>query len=219
MFSRERRIIRAEWLDTAAPAAAEAGVRDLIRINRRLGGRQILRKTFTNLVRRSEPFSVLDVGAASGDTSRALRTAFARCMVVSVDRDPLHLHAAPAPRAAADAFRLPFPPDSFDFVACSLFLHHFPDGEIIELIGSFRRVARRAVVVFDVERHPVAYHFIPATRRLFGWHEITVHDAPASVQAGFTAEELEALVRAAGGNGAVVRKHRPWFRLSAVVPA
>ncbi len=219
MFSRERRIIGAEWLDTAEPAAADASLRDLTRINRWLGGHRIIRKIFANLVQRSEPFSVLDVGAASGDASSVLAGAFPRCTVVSLDRDPLHLRRAPAPRVAADAFRLPFPQAGFDFVFCSLFLHHFEDAVVVELIGAFRRIARRAVVVIDLERHPVAHDFIPATRKLFRWHEITVNDAAASVQAAFTAEDFQALARAAGGSSVVVRKHRPWYRLSAVIRA
>lgn len=139
--------------------------------------------------------------------------------MTSVDFCPLHLGRAQPPRVAADAFRLPFPNKSFDFVVCSLLLHQFGDAQIIELIRAFRGIARRALVVLDLERHPLPYYFLPATRWLFRWQELTVHDGRISVEAGFRASELAALARAAGGAGFTVRKHRPWFRLSLVLPA
>jgi hypothetical protein len=80
-----------------------------------------------------------------------------------------------------------------------------------------RRVARRALIVLDLERHPLAHCFLPMTKRLFGWSPLTVHDGPVSVAAAFRPAELAALVRAAGADSAIVERHRPWFRISAVV--
>jgi hypothetical protein len=122
-----------------------------------------------------------------------------------------------SPRVAADAFHLPFLPKAFDFVLCSSLLHHFPDSEVIKLAAGLRRVARRALIVLDLERHPLAYGFLPMTKRLFGWSPLTVHDGPVSVAAAFRPAELAALVRASGADSTIVHRHRPWFRISAVV--
>jgi ubiquinone/menaquinone biosynthesis C-methylase UbiE len=162
---------------------------------------------------------VLDVGAASGDMGACLRREFPLCSVVSLDRKPLHMRRASPPRIAADAFRLPFPPRSFDFITSSLVLHHYREEEIVALIAGWRAAARQAVIVLDLERHPLAYHFLPLTRWLFRWTDMTVHDGCASVEAGFHADELAALAREAGARDAVVRRHMPWFRISAVIPA
>jgi SAM-dependent methyltransferase len=170
-------------------------------------------------VRPAERFSVLDVGAGSGATGAALRRAWPGCRVTSLDRRPLHLARAVAPRVAADAFRLPFPDRSFDFVLCSLFLHHFPDADAAGLLAQFRCLARCCAVVIDLERHPLAYYFLPATRRLLRWHAVTLHDGPISVEAGFYPAELEALARAAGAREFTVRRHHPWRRLSLVMHA
>ena len=99
---------------------------------------------------------------------------------------------------AGDAFRLPFRPGSFDYVFCSLFLHHFQDKEVVRLLRDFGEVARKAVLVIDLERNPIPYYFIAWSRPLLGWDPVTVHDGAISVEAAFHRKELEDLARQAG---------------------
>jgi hypothetical protein len=212
-FTSSRRIIRHEILDEQTPEAAEKSLRDLVRINRYLGGHEASRKALRS-VAPDGPFTLLDVGAASGDTGEAIRTAFPGARVTSLDYKPHHLRRALQPKLAADAFRLPVRPRSFDFVHCSLFLHHFEDRAIIDLLRGFREAARVAVIVNDLERHAVAYHFLPATAWLFGWDPITVHDGPISVQAAFTANELRDLASKAGLRHVTMQAHHPAFRIT-----
>jgi ubiquinone/menaquinone biosynthesis C-methylase UbiE len=136
--------------------------------------------------------------------------------VTSLDYNGDHLAQAAEPKLVADAFRLPFRPASFDFVFSSLFLHHFSNDQVMELLRSFGSVARRAVLAIDLERGPLAYRFLPSTRWLFEWHDITINDGQISVAAAFTKDELQALAERAGFSGARVRVHRPWSRLSLV---
>jgi 2-polyprenyl-3-methyl-5-hydroxy-6-metoxy-1,4-benzoquinol methylase len=206
-------------MDSSDPETTARCLGDLTRLNALLGGHRILRGVMRQMVSRDERFTVLDVGAASGDMGAALSKHFRSAVVTSLDRRELHLRSGRGQRVAADAFHLPFRPRSFDFVICSLFLHHFENARITELLAQMRTAARRAVVVLDLERHPLAYYFLPATRYLLGWHEVTVSDGCISVEAGFRRRELAALARAAGADRPRVRKHRPWFRLSLVMAA
>jgi hypothetical protein len=209
------RNIGVEILDQADDQKAERNLADLVRINRYFGGHAITVNLLRS-VRASGRFTLLDVGAASGDHARAVRRAFPQATVVSADHLVRNLAAAPDPRVAADAFRLPFAHGAFDYVFCSLFLHHFRDQEVTELLASFHRTARKALIVVDLQRHVLARHFLPATNWLFGWNDITLADGPTSVQAGFTAQELQKVAAGLGLAGARVRTHRPWFRLSLV---
>ncbi len=214
----EQRLIVHEMLDHASPEDARRCLQDLERINRYFGGFSILKKVIGGLAHREEKFSLLDVGAGAGDTGAALQRSHPRCEVVSLDRQHVHVSQARPPRLVADAFQLPFAPASFDFVFTSLFLHHFTDEQVVDLLTNFKRVARRAVLAIDLERGPLAFRFLPATRWLFDWHRISVHDGQISVQAAFKSAELLALATRAGLSRARVSVHRPWARLSLVAP-
>jgi ubiquinone/menaquinone biosynthesis C-methylase UbiE len=209
------RVIVPEVMDSATDEVVAINLRDIGSINRWFGGHRVTRQAFRGLTK-PKRFTVLDVGAASGDNGKAIRRTWPEATVTSLDWHSRNLAQAEGPRVVADAFRLPFGPGAFDYVFCSLFLHHFADEEVVKLLAAFARVARRGVVVNDLERHGVAHKFLPATRWLFGWHAVTLHDGPVSVQAAFTPAELAHLALAAGLSEARVSRHLPWFRLSMV---
>src|SRR5260370_8561909 len=213
------RALQPELLECAGPEPADRNLRDIARINRWFGGHNVLLRLMRDLVDSHENFSLLDVGAGSGDMGRCMLRHFPNAKVVSLDHREFHLRDAVSPRVVADALHLPFRKQSFAFFLCPSFLHHFPDCKVVEMIGSLRHFARRALLLLDLERHPLAYRFLPVTKRIFGWSPLTLHDGPVSVASAFRLEELVSLARAAGSNAVVGRKHRPWFRLSVVVPA
>ena len=211
-----KRVIKPEVLDHLPPEEARPNLADLTRINRSFGGHSVILKTLPLVARPEESFSLLDIGAASGDTGRAIQAAFPHCCVTSFDYNATNIERAPQPKVIGNAFALPFAPDSFDYVLCSLFLHHFQDEQVIALLRSFYALARRALLVFDLERSVVPYLFLPATRYLFDWKPITVRDGMISVRASFTQEELRMLAEKAGLRNCETAVHRPAFRISLV---
>lgn len=214
MFS--KRVIQPELLDHAPPAEARTNLAQIVRLNQHFGGHAVLRKTLGQVVNGHSNFSLLDIGAASGDTARLITQLYPEASVTSLDLSAINLADAPQPKLIADAFDLPFKPASFDYVFCSLFLHHFGDAQVSDLLAGFYRVARRALLVSDLERHVCSYLFFPATRLLFGWTPITMHDGMTSVRAAFRAGELRRLTENAGIANAEVTVHRPAFRISVV---
>jgi SAM-dependent methyltransferase len=211
-----KRVIKPELMDHLPAEEARRTLADLVRINRRFGGQSVLRKALAQVAQAQEDFTVLDVGAASGDAARLILKLFPRASVTSLDCNAVNLEGAPHPKLLADAFHLPFARESFDLVLSSLFLHHFEDAQVTALLESFYAVARRAMVICDLERHILPYLFLPATKYLFGWEQITVHDGVISVRASFRVEELIKLASRAGIEGAQVRAHRPAFRISLI---
>jgi hypothetical protein len=210
------RVIEPELMDEAEPATARACLENLIRINRYFGGHTSVIKLLERAGCKQGAFTLLDVGAASGDSSRVVKAAYPEATVVNLDRNAVNLEGSPHPKLLADAFQLPFPPRSFDYVFSSLFLHHFRDEQIVMLLRGFGQIARRAVLILDLERHLAPYLFLPATKPFFGWHWMTIHDGKISVRAALTAAELTSLAKRAGIAEVEVTTHRPAFRLSMV---
>lgn len=216
MHCRGPRVLLPELLDHAPPDVTRQNLSELVLINKYLGGHRILLDRLSEFVSPSDSFTLLDVGAASGDMAKEAAARFPKISAVNLDYRALHLENASFARVAADAFRMPFAPLSFDFVHCSLFLHHFTDEQVVRLLANFWELTRRAVIVQDLERHPLAYYFLPATKWLFRWSDIVLHDGPISVEAAFRREELLNLAREAGLPHPSARLHRPAFRISMV---
>jgi ubiquinone/menaquinone biosynthesis C-methylase UbiE len=212
----QTRVIKPELLDHAEPEEARKNLADLVRINSNFGGHSTIRKLVGTTVEPGEAFTLLDIGAASGDTARVIARAFPDAFITCADYNAVNLSAAPKPKVVADAFRLPFAERSFDFVLCSLFLHHFEDSQVVELLRGMYRLARKAILVCDLERHVLPYLFLPATRALFRWQRITLHDGPISVRAAFRKQELAELAGKAGISRIQTRIYRPAFRITLV---
>lgn len=216
IHARGGRLLVREILDDAPDEEAQQNLRELTRINRWFGGHRVLRGSLRQLYAADAAFSMLDVGAATGDVARTVKKAFPQSQVTCLDWQTRNLRFAPHPKVAGNAFALPFDDGAFDVVHCALFLHHFTDEQVVELLAKMKRCARQAVVLQDLERHPLAYYFLPATAWLLRWSSLVLHDGPISVEAAFHAEELEALARRAGLAQGQVERHWPWFRLSLV---
>jgi 2-polyprenyl-3-methyl-5-hydroxy-6-metoxy-1,4-benzoquinol methylase len=193
--------------DPAAPRELRRGeLENLCALNRYLGGYRCAAKELRRLIRqhRLKEFSLLDVGAGSADIASGIarwaRSKGLWAKITALDLDPLAVEIA-ADRARrreiavvrADAAAPPFRPLSFDFVLASQFLHHFSEEKIVELLGTWSKLARRAMIVSDLLRHPLAYHGVRLLTRLFTRNVMTSTDAPLSVARAFTLEEWRAL--------------------------
>src|SRR5438874_1314712 len=107
------RLIRPEILDDLPLDQKRNSLRDLTRLNQQ-SGRRPLRRLLEQAVPRSGPFTLLDVGAASGDMGSYIGRLYPGARVTSLDYKPEHLAQAPQTRVVADAFRLPFSSNTFD---------------------------------------------------------------------------------------------------------
>ena len=224
-----------EWMDRSdnAPADLTHVLDDIRLVNRFLRGSNTIVaavRPFLQALREGETLRVLDVGTGGADLPLDLVAEAKRLRrsihIVAVDRDPITLDYARRKTAgtpeievlAADAFELPFPPTSFDLVTASMFLHHFREEDAVRLLAGFRRLAKGAVLINDLERHFISWAFISLAARITRRHPMFVHDSALSVLRGFTKGELAGLARRAGSLDATVRKRIP-YRLLLTIPA
>jgi 2-polyprenyl-3-methyl-5-hydroxy-6-metoxy-1,4-benzoquinol methylase len=170
-----------------------------------------------------EPLQILDLATGSGDIPRALaRRGGNRLRLTGVDISPgavsqANLAAPPNVRfLAADLFDPAaagqIPPA--DIVICSLFLHHLAEPQILDLLRRMKRLARRRVIVSDLERSPLAWWGVWLAARAVSRSPVVHVDSALSVGAGFRREELADLFARAGLANARVRRVFP-FRLNA----
>ncbi len=208
-----KRLVTPELMDNdaATPAEVQQTLADLRRINRWFGGIRTTRHMLEKVIARSPAhgaFTVLDVGAGSGDVSlsaaRQLRPR-ARIEVTLMDRMTAHLPRNGTAEVAGDALSLPFLDGSFDLVTCSLLVHHFEREQIVRFINQAVRVARIAVLLNDLRREPIHLALMYAGYPLFG--RLTMHDGLASVRRAYTPRELAAIVRDSNAASVEIENH------------
>lgn len=205
-----RRITSPEWLDddVGTPEEIRRSFDDLWRINRWLGGVSGCLRLLDRYIARtgSHHVRILDVGAGDARLAAQLQGELSKRSLsaefVALDRRLSHLNNGNQPpgglwRVAGDALELPFRRESFDVVMCNLFFHHFSDERAMEMLRQLAAVAAGAVLMNDLERHPLPYFFIRYALP-FARSRVTRHDGAASVRQAYTREELGALVRQAG---------------------
>jgi SAM-dependent methyltransferase len=213
-----RRSQEKELLDEDVPAEEVAkSLGDIRLVNAYLGGWRSLRRAVLPLCDGIARPRLLDVGCGSADLPARLLRERPGLRVVGLDRKLLHVRLAPPElgRVVADVNALPFAPGSFDVVTASLFLHHFDSGPAASVLRRLFELARRALVVNDLERSRVPYYFARAVFPCLFRSKISINDGMVSIQRAFTRAELRELFAAAGIARVDVRAAFP-YRLLAV---
>ncbi len=222
------RSLKLERIDTGdyTPEEYDRFLREIGFINRVLGDNRALKKTLLREIENenSAHFSVLDVGAGSGELLRAVaesaRKTNRKTRLVGLELNARSAKAiletsknyAKIEAVRADAFSLPFADNSFDYAICSLFTHHFIDENVIEILREMKRVARRRIFVIDLHRHRAAYYSYKLFCRAFRISRLVREDGSLSVLRGFAPDELKIIGEKAGLENVSVKRIAP-FRL------
>jgi len=208
------RTVTEEILDSDECPAFERdrSLRDLCRINRWFGGVATTRSLIERVgaTTGGKRFTVLEVGSGFGEVPKLASEQLARrgieIEVTMLDR--LHSHLLPGKRSVvADALALPFRDNSFDLITCSLFAHHLEPSELEHFGREGLRVARRALLINDLVRHPVHLALVYAGFPLMKSH-VSRFDGVASVRRAYEPDEMrEILGRTASAEKIEVSRH------------
>ena len=104
------------------------------------------------------------------------------------------------------------PGGSYDYVIASLFLHHIPPASQAKTLKRLDGMARRGMILSDLERSQSGYWSVTALSRLIG-NRIVRNDGPLSVRRAFRPKELQSLA-AEAGLPYLKASREPFFRMS-----
>jgi SAM-dependent methyltransferase len=218
-----KRVVVQELLDTDAgtPREVEQSIADLRMFNRAFGGIHTVSSTLRRIAQQKDlkELSWVDVAGSEGFVAQAAGKELAQSGInlrtVVVDRAWSHMDPQ-RPSVCGDAMALPFADNSFDAVGCSLFLHHLEPDEIARFAAEALRVARHALLIHDLVRHPLhlalSYLGLPLYRS-----RITRHDAPASVRRAYTVDEIKAALRRAAPASSIEVRRFYLYRMGVIV--
>jgi 2-polyprenyl-3-methyl-5-hydroxy-6-metoxy-1,4-benzoquinol methylase len=209
-------------------------LRELDFINRWLGGNGItlegISKLITSPTRKINNLHLADMGCGSGDLLRLIQQSYQHSIpqlaLTGVDANPHitqfasgHLSRFPSITVrTANVFDAAFRKENFDVITATLFLHHFNEVALVDLLRSWKKQARLGIVINDLHRHPLAYYSIALLTRLFSRSSMVQYDAPLSVLRGFTRNEWVSILQKAG----ITRYSLNWkwaFRWQIIIPA
>ncbi len=202
----QQRSTELERLDTGDYTAKEYArwQREMKFIHAILGEQRALKNTLLQDIKTNgaKQYSVLDVGAGSGGLLRELKkwTSRDEAFLVGAELDGIAarlINDGTIAGVQCDALQLPFSARSFDYVLCSLLLHHLDDEPAVRLLREMARVAAKRIYVIDLNRHPTAFY----AYKFFGWpflQRFTLEDGALSILRSRTPNELLQLATNAG---------------------
>jgi ubiquinone/menaquinone biosynthesis C-methylase UbiE len=227
MFDEFRqRSVELEHLDKGDYTAEEyeGCIVELQRVNRWLGDASALRNSLLREIEKVglRSFSVVDVGAGSGELLRVIaewaRRGGRKTQLTGVELNARSARAIAEQSAQfseidgvrADALQLPFANNQFDYGICSLFTHHFKNLDVVAILRELSRVSSRGIYVIDLQRHPIAYYFYITIGRLFLHNRLIREDGALSILRSFKPKELASLAERAGLKEIEVTRRFPY---------
>jgi ubiquinone/menaquinone biosynthesis C-methylase UbiE len=222
----KRRSYKLENIDTGNYTGEEyeGCMVELRRVNRWLGDAHALRSTLFKRIEAESltDFSVLDVGAGSGELLRVtagwVRQTGRRLNAVGLELNERSARAMldesrdfpEISSVQGDALHLPFFDGEFDYVVCSLFTHHFVETQVVQILREMSRVARRSILVIDLHRHPIAYFLYTTVAKLVLHNRLIREDGALSILRSFKADELFDLAARAQLKAISIRRYFPY---------
>ena len=199
-----KRIVEPEILDTLSPDDPRAirSRRDLRRVNSWMRNHSIMADALKNSLNGRTPKQITELGAGDGNFLLSVAQKISsRSPNINVTLLDLQKNVSIETLAAfsklgwhaeavvADVFD--WPQTSGEIVIANLFLHHFENERLTELL---RVISKRAKLFVAIEpRRASLPLFFSRLLWAIGCNGVTRHDAVVSVRAGFSGKELSAL--------------------------
>jgi hypothetical protein len=194
------RIVKPEILDSLPPDDFRAirSRRDLRRVNRWMRNHTIMAKALKENFS-TAPKQITEIGAGDGNflLSVAQKLNWRNMNATLLDQQKIVSDETLAAFSDFNWRAQAIVADVFDWngtaeiVVANLFLHHFENPKLAKLL---QQISQHVKLFVAVEPHRFYFPFPCAqSLRLIGCSNITIHDAEASIRAGFVREEISGL--------------------------
>ena len=173
-------------------------------INRWLGGHRPTVQAVKKMIRKlpdNQEITIVDVGCGGGDLLRVLaefgRKNHRKFKLIGIDANAFTVNYARQMSQnyseidyfTQNVFSAEFSELDYDLILLNLFLHHFKDEEILELIALMTQKARLGIVVNDLQRSELTYHLFRLVCLLIS-NPMARDDGLTSILRGFKKEDL-----------------------------
>lgn len=173
-------------------------------INKWLGGNRITLNGVEKLLKekdKNQTYTIVDLGCGHGDILRLIakwgRKHNFKLKLIGIDANTYAIDYAIELSSAfpelhfkvADVFSEDFEKLKCDIILSTLFLHHFKDEDIVQLLDRFSKNAKLGIVVNDLQRSKTAYFLFQCLGLVISNHMIK-QDGLTSIKRAFKKNEL-----------------------------
>lgn len=222
-----RNLVPEKMDDPDLPAADhELALRGLRRINRISGTVGYLASEILKIAKehRQNHLNILDIGCANGENLIALQQHLSKHLSISAIGWDISPFAIKSGQEAAirkgltgsqvrfetvDALNLTESHPVADIVMNSLFMHHFDEDSVVQLLRQSARLARISVLADDLCRTKLGWLLAKIGCLALSRSPIVHFDGPQSVRAAFSPSEITALAKQAGLERVQILRHWP----------
>ncbi|OGU74872.1 MAG: hypothetical protein A2V93_04275 [Ignavibacteria bacterium RBG_16_34_14] len=174
----------------------DIALQELRLINKFLGGNSVTKKGLKKIAAKipsKSSIKILDAGGGASDILLSLKGMNLKIFSADINKHITKYvkHNSPEVEVVcADVLKLSFKQKQFDIVHLSLFLHHFNEKEIKEILYRLSGISKYGMIINDLQRSLFAFLGIKILTTLFSKSEFIKNDGPLSVKRGFKKNEL-----------------------------
>jgi 2-polyprenyl-3-methyl-5-hydroxy-6-metoxy-1,4-benzoquinol methylase len=179
---------------------------DLKTVNKWLGGNTITLNGIEKLLRdcsKNEPFTILDIGCGDGELLRKCAEYAKKnslkfeCIGIDFNENIIKYAENQSENfpnikfQKVDVFLEEELIPNCDIAVCTLFLHHFSNERIEQLLNILLKKTNNGLVVNDLQRSGIAFNLFKVLSKLFLKTKTAKYDGLVSIARGFKKSELE----------------------------
>jgi ubiquinone/menaquinone biosynthesis C-methylase UbiE len=176
----------------------DKALKELKTINYFLGGNSTTKagiKKILKIIPGDSEVKILDAGSGASDVLLSVKHIITNpkyfCMDINIRTCNFMKANSPSFNIiCGNVLKFPIKNEEYDIAHASLFLHHFSEEKIKEIMKNLINSAKYGAVINDLRRSVLAYWGIKILTMLFSKSEMVKNDGPLSVKRAFTKKEL-----------------------------